>query len=166
VTITKGDEQSVKIITDNNILHRVRTNVINGKLKLFLANGSYNNLHTEAHITVLDLKEIDNSGAGDMYVYNNNDVEVFKVFNSGSASIYLDGNSDELYILNEGSGSIFAFNMLVDNCTIINEGSGEITVTCESNLNVNIEGSGNVFYQGNPVINIQVQGSGSLINEN
>ena len=69
-------------------------------------------------------------------------------------------------IKNEGSGNIFAFDMLANNCKVDNRGSGEVEVTCESNLKVVIEGSGNVYYIGSPVIDVNIKGSGSLINEN
>jgi len=166
VTITKSDEQTVEIIADNNIMQRIRTDVINGKLKLHLADGSYNNVHLEAHITVLDLKAVENSGAGNMHIYNNNDEETFKAINSGSASIYLEGSCDYLDILNEGSGSILGYNMLAENCNIKIEGSGDVEVNCESNLDIRIEGSGVVYYRGNPSINTDISGSGEIINDN
>jgi len=166
VTITKGDEQSLEIIANSNIMSRVKTDVVNGKLKLELENGSYTNVHLEAHITVLDLKEVDNTGAGEMTLFNINDVEEMKVKNSGAANIYVDGTCDDLIVNNEGLGSILAFDMLSVDGTVDNRGSGEVEVTCASNLDVNIEGSGNVYYQGNPTINVHVEGSGSLINDN
>ncbi len=166
VTITIGDEQTVEIIADNNIMRNVRTDVVNGKLKLHLADGNYNNVHLEAHITVLDLKEIENAGAGDMRIYNNTGAEIFKAINSGSANIYLEGSCDNLDILNEGSGNIFGFNMLAENCTIKIKGSGEVEVSCESNLDVKIEGSGSVYYRGNPSIDVNISGSGEVINNN
>jgi hypothetical protein len=166
VTITKGDEQTVEIIADDNIMQHVRTDVINGKLKLHLADGSYNNVHLEAFITVLDLKEIENSGAGDMHIYNNTDVQQFKAINSGSASIYLEGSCNYLDIQNEGSGSIFASVMPAENCHIKIEGSGNVEVNCVSNLDVRIEGSGSVYYRGNPLINTTISGSGKVVNDN
>lgn len=166
VTITKGDEQSVEIIADNNIMHRVRTTLSNGKLNLHLADGSYNNVHLEAHIRVLDLKEIRSSGTGDMHLNEITDTEIFKVNNIGSANIYLDGSCDLLDIQNEGSGTIFAYDMPSENCNIKIEGSGGVEVTCESNLDVRIDGSGNVYYKGNPTIVKDIFGSGHVINDN
>ena len=68
VTITKGNEQSLEIIADDNIISRVKTDVVNGKLKLKLSEGSYRNVHLEAHITMLDLEKIHNSGTGNINV--------------------------------------------------------------------------------------------------
>lgn len=166
VTIIKGTEQTIEIIADDNIMQRVKTTVTNGKLYLYLADGNYKDVHLEAHIKVLDLKEIQNSGAGDMYINNNTDVETFKTFNSGSGNIHLEGSCDNLEIRNEGSGNILAFNMPSENCNIKIEGSGEVEVTCTSNLNVKIEGSGNVYYKGTPSINTDISGSGKVINNN
>jgi len=166
VTITKGDEQAVTIIADNNIIGKVRTSVVNEKLKLYLEDGNYRNVHLEAYITVPELRGIENDGDGDMFVYNNTNAESFTLFNRGSANIYLEGSSHLSDIKNEGSGHIFGFDMLSENCIVKNEGSGDIEVACESNLDVSIEGSGNIYYKGHPLINVSVSGSGEVINDN
>ncbi len=87
-------------------------------------------------------------------------------FNYGADNIYIDGTCDNLIKGNEGSGSIFAFGMMSIHGKVDNIGSGEVEVSCESNLDARIEGSGNVYYQGNPTINVHVEESGSLINDN
>lgn len=166
VNITKGEEQSVEITADDNIMQRVRTDVTNGQLRLYLTDGNYNNVHLEAHITVLDLKEISNSGDGDVYIHNNNDAGVFKTINSGAANIYLEGSCDFLDIQNEGSGTILAYHMPAKECKINIQGSGDIEVICEATLNVKIKGSGNVYYKGTPSINTKISGSGKVIHEN
>lgn len=166
VFITEGDRQSLKIVADNNILHRVKTEVRNGKLKLYLKNGNYRNVHLEAHIKVRNLKEIENSGVGDVHIHNVTNNGKFKAINSGSANIYLDGHCTLLDIHNEGSGNIFAYNMPADKCEIYNEGSGDVEVTCISNLTVRMDGSGNVYYKGRPSIDSQTSGSGRVISKN
>ncbi|WP_186525803.1 head GIN domain-containing protein [Seonamhaeicola sediminis] len=165
VTVTKGSTQSVQIIADDNIINRVQTNVVNGKLKLQLKEGNYSNVHLEAKITVTDLRGVSNSGVGNLYASGITDVDVFEIYNSGSASIYVDGNCRLIDVENEGSGSILAFDMLSESCKIDNTGSGEVEVSCESNLDVTIQGSGNVYYRGTPSININIEGSGSLIKD-
>lgn len=166
LTIIKGDEQLVEIIADDNIMHRVKTDVINGKLILNLEDGTYRNVHIEAHIKVKDLNEIENSGSGDIQLNNITDAGIFKINNSGSANIYLEGSCDALEIQNEGSGNILAYNMPTENCKIKVQGSGEVEVSCASNLTIKIEGSGNVYYKGTPSINSSISGSGKVINAN
>lgn len=166
VFFSQAEEQSVKIVADNNVIHRVRTEVTNGRLKLFLADGHYNKVNLQAHIKVRDLKEIENSGAGDMYIENISRSGTFKTSNSGSGNIYLDGNCNFLDIKNEGSGNTLAFDMTAESCKINLEGSGDVKVTCTSDLRINIEGSGNVYYKGYPSIHSNISGSGRVISKN
>lgn len=166
VTITQGNEQSLEIIADDNIIHRVISKVTDGKLKLYLQDGNYNNIHLQANITVTELTEVKNSGVGNMYVFDTNEVQNFKAMNSGTADIFLQGSCNHLDMNNNGSGNIYAFEMLSDNCKIYNEGAGEIEVNCTSNLDITIVGSGNVHYIGAPQIVASVEGSGEIINEN
>ncbi|MBP0904068.1 head GIN domain-containing protein [Mariniflexile gromovii] len=166
VYITKGNEQSVEIIADDNIMHRVKTKVSNGKLKLHLLDGNYNNTHLKAYITVKNLSQVENFGAGDIHLFNNYEVEVFKVINSGSASVFLEGSCEFLDIRNEGSGNIFAYEMEGSKVSTKTIGAGDIEVTCKSQLFVKIEGSGSLYYRGAPLISTNISGSGKVINDN
>ncbi|MDN3725337.1 head GIN domain-containing protein [Aequorivita sp. SDUM287046] len=166
VFFSQAEAQSVKIVADNNIMHRVKTEVVNGRLKLYMADGKYNKVNLQAHIKVRDLKEIENSGAGDMYIENIIRNGTFKSSNSGSGNIYLDGNCTFLDIKNEGSGNTLAFDMPAESCKINLEGSGDVEVTCISDLRINLEGSGNVYYKGYPSIHSNISGSGRVISKN
>lgn len=166
VYLSEGEGQSVKIIADNNVLHRVKTEVKNGKLRLYLLDGTYNKVNLEAHIKVRRLKEMENSGSGDVYINNIRQNGTFKTLNSGSGNIYLNGYCTFLDINNEGSGNILAFEMPTDSCKIKTEGSGDVEVNCKSDLRVQIEGSGNVYYKGEPTIDSTISGSGRIINKN
>ena len=66
----------------------------------------------------------------------------------------------------EGSGYIFGFNFLVNDCNVKIEGYGDVEVNCSNSLDVVIEGSGNVYYKDFPAINASITGSGEVINNN
>lgn len=166
VTITKGNEQKVEIIADDNVVKSVQTSVRNGKLRLHLSKGSFRNVHLEARITILDLVQIENSGSGDVHINNNTGVENYKVINSGSANIYSEGNCEFLDIKNEGSGNVFMYDMPARNSKIVIQGSGQVAIRCEDNLDVKIEGSGNLYFKGQPSISKNISGSGKVINDN
>lgn len=161
--ISKGETQSLKIIADDNVVHRVKSEVRNGKINLFLADGNYNNVQIEAHIVVVNLKEIHNSGVGEVKAINLAQDDTFKIFNSGAANIYLEGYAQSFDVKNEGSGRIFAFNMPSTKCNIHIQGSGDVEITCAQSLRVLIEGSGNVYYKGSPHISSSIYGSGEVI---
>ena len=168
VNITQGTEQSIEIIANDNIIHKVKTSVVNNELKLYLDsdNDNYRDIYLQANIAVTRLNGLNNSGAGNMYVHNIEEEGSFSIRNSGSADIIIDGSASILNSKNEGSGSIYGFGFFIEDCSIKIEGSGSFEINCSDNLDVDIEGSGNVFYKGSPNINTAISGSGSVINVN
>lgn len=166
--ITQGTEQSLEIIANDNIIHKVKTSVVNNELKLYLDsdNDNYRDIYLQANIVVTSLNGLKNSGAGNMYVNNIEEDGSFSIRNSGSADITIQGSASNLDVKNEGSGSIYGFGFFVNDCTIKIEGTGSFEINCSDNLDVDIEGSGNVFYKGYPNINTTISGSGSVINVN
>jgi len=166
VNIIQGVTQSVEVIADNNIINKVNTSVANGELRLYLDDGNYQNISLEVNITALRINGLKNSGAGNIDVYGADEEGEFRVNNSGSADIFIEGSAESLDIKNEGSGNIMSSNFLVDDCSVEIDGSGDVEVNCSDNLNVEIDGSGNVYYKGNPIIDVDISGSGQVINDN
>jgi len=166
VNITQGETQSVEVIADNNVIHKVNTEVVDNELRLYLDDGNYQGVNLEVNIVALRINGINNSGAGNMYLYNVDETGEFKVNNSGSAGILIEGSAASLSVKNEGSGSIASFDFLVNNSNVEIEGSGDVEVNCSDNLNVEIDGSGSVYYKGSPSINVNISGSGEVINDN
>jgi hypothetical protein len=167
VTITQGTTQSVEITADDNIIGQVRTRVNNNELQLYLDEDyNYRSIALQANITVANLNSLRNFGVGDMYIHDIDNNGTFSIENEGSGNIEIDGVSTSLIIGNQGSGDIFGFDFLVNDCTIDIEGSGDVEISCSDNLDVDIQGSGDVYYKGNPTITTRISGSGNVINAN
>jgi hypothetical protein len=168
VHITQGATQSVEIIADDNVIHKVTTRVVNNELELSFDsnNDSYDDISLQANIVVTRLNGLKNSGIGNIYATDIEESGSFSIVNSGAGNITLNGSAPGLNLKNEGSGNIFGFNFLVDDCDVDNEGAGLVETHCSDHLNVSIEGSGYVFYRGNPIIDVNISGSGRLIDAN
>ncbi|MGB5431058.1 head GIN domain-containing protein [Eudoraea sp.] len=163
VNITQGPTQSLEIIADDNIISRVKTRVSDGQLKIYLEDGNYRNIYLEANITVADLNGIKNEGTGDITVFELQSDGIMEIENIGSGNIAIAGYTDNLYIKNEGSGTINGAEFMAAIVEARIEGSGDCEVYCTESLNVNIEGSGNVYYKGSPTMIIDISGSGQVI---
>ena len=163
VNITQGPTQSLEIIADDNIIGRVKTAVSDGQLKIYLEDGNYKNTYLEANITVADLNEIKNEGTGDITVFELQSSGTMEIENIGTGNIAVAGYTDNLTILNVGSGTINGAEFMAANVELRIEGSGDCEVYCTESLNVNIEGSGNVYYKGSPSVTIDISGSGQVI---
>ena len=163
VNITQGPTQSLEIIADDNIIDRVKTAVSDGLLKIYLEDGNYKNTYLEANITVADLNGIKNKGTGDITVFELQNAGIMEIENIGTGNIAIAGYTDNLTIINEGSGTINCAEFMAANTDLRIEGSGDSEVYCTESLKVNIEGSGNVYYKGSPSMIIDISGSGKVI---
>ena len=167
VTITQGTSQSIEIIADDNIMHKVKTKVVNNELRLYLDDdNSYRDINLQANIAVPRVNGIKNSGAGNVTIYDVMEDGSFNVFNSGSGNISIDGYAESLSIKNEGSGNFYGFLFDINICNVDISGSGNGEVSCVDNLDIHIKGSGDVYYLGSPSIEADISGSGKIIDAN
>ncbi len=69
--ITQGDFQSVEIIADDNIIHKVKTNVVNNELRLYLDDDdNYGDIFVQVNIIVPSINSIKNSGTGNIAIFD------------------------------------------------------------------------------------------------
>lgn len=167
LTVTQGEEQGVHIMTDDNVIGHVKTEVENGVLKLYLESGiNYKNIDLVVAISSVNLNGLKNQGSSTIAITTGDDNELFYVTNEGSGNIEFSGASQELIINNEGSGRLSGFLFTVSKCTIGIIGSGNVEISCTEEMDVTIEGSGNVLYKGTPTITANIEGSGKVVNRN
>jgi hypothetical protein len=181
VFLTRGENPSIEIKTDDNILPVIKTEVTDRKL--VISHKNYNPRPTTLNyfITVNDLKGIavsgsaditsdsklvsenfsaDISGSGDMRLeleVGNLDSDI-----SGSGTMRFSGKTDSLAASITGAGNIRAFDMQAKNVSLKITGSGDCEVNASETLNVKITGSGDVKYKGSPQISRKVTGSGKI----
>ena len=166
VTITQGDFQSVEITADDNIIQRVKTEVVDNELRLYLDDRNYKGISLKANIVAERINGIKNSGIGNVLISNVDEGGNFNVDNSGTGNISITGIAESLTLYNEGDGTFRGFQFAVSDCDIEIFGSGDCEVFASRTLNVNIEGSGDVYYKGTPSIDVDISGSGQVINAN
>jgi hypothetical protein len=185
VVLTKGEQHTVEIRTDDNIMPLIETEVANGNL--VISQGNYNLKPTtlDFEITVKELKGISISGSGDVTgksrfvtddffakISGSGDMALeLDVVNletgiSGSGSMNLAGKTDRHDASISGSGKINAFDMDAKKVSLKVSGSGDCKVVATETLNTKISGSGDVFYKGHPQVNSKISGSGSLESRN
>ncbi|MDM9632685.1 head GIN domain-containing protein [Robiginitalea aurantiaca] len=166
VTITQGNSQSVEVIADDNIIRRVKTEVVNNELRLYLDDNNYEDISLKANIVAKRINGIKNTGVGNIEISNVDEGGSFEVFNSGTGNIAIQGNAESLMLQNEGTGKFNGFLFTVSNCNVEIIGSGDCEVHAISTLNVDIEGSGDVYYKGTPALEVNISGSGKVIDAN
>lgn len=184
VYLTTGNNYSVKVEADDNLLHYIETDISGNKLRIRTARG-YNlrpsstmkvyvsapkysvvsssgsgNVYGQAEIVSDDDLDVNISGSGNIDL----DVKAAKVSAdiSGSGSITLDGEADAISSSIAGSGDIKAANLKTRDASVHIAGSGNADLQAEEKLDVEIAGSGDVRYAGDAKVNSHIAGSGSV----
>jgi hypothetical protein len=180
--ITQGEEESLTIEADDNIMPIIKANVFWEELKI-----SFNRGYTFApstaikfHLTVVDLDEISLSGAGnidcedfstevlqfDVSGAGNVDFDIeaerVEVIVSGAGNIIMSGKVDSQEIEIDGAGKYNGEDLKSRQCEIRISGAGSATVNVSELLDVEINGIGNVYYTGSPNVNPDISGLGKV----
>ena len=173
----------VDLFGDSNILPIIETTVTNKNLLVTVANDQcYTTQQTlEVTLSAPVVKSITLNGAGEIKA-NNIVQDELHLITSGSAILNSSlnvgilsttitgegnaqflGSADKASLTISGSGSILASVLIVDECTIVISGTGDVRVHAESKLNVTISGAGSVYYTGDPALTTNITGTGQVV---
>jgi len=180
--ITQGDEESLVIEADDNIIPLIRADVSGGRLTIGFKRG-YSFIPAakiKFHLTVIDLDEISISGAGDINCddFNTDELEFnisgvgdidfninaerIETTSSGAGDITLTGKVDSQDIDISGVGKYDAEELESRECSISLSGAGSVTVNASEELDISISGVGNVYYAGSPHVKKDISGLGRV----
>ena len=185
VILTRGENQNVRVNTDDNIMPHIQTEVKNGKL---LISHERNNLRPTVlkfHITVANLEGVSISGSGDINgndefnsdsfyadIAGSGDIAIkvsadrLESNISGSGSIHLSGSANSYDTTITGSGDVDAFELRARDSSVVITGSGNCRISVSDTLRAKITGSGDVLYKGQPQISQSITGSGKVKDRN
>jgi len=185
--IEQGDEESLTIEAEDNILPFITTEVSGNTLKIGFKTGI--NITTnitptkniEFYLRVKDLDSISASGSGSINCsglstdnlsiktsgsrkvdMSNLKATSIDINSSGSVNITLTGTTDNQNIKTSGASKYFAEELKSKSCIIDASGSSEIIVNVSDDLNVTISGSTKVTYVGSPTITQKTSGSAAI----
>ncbi len=183
--IIQDGTESLTIVTDDNIMPYVTSEVSAGLLRVGMDFGVRTFLPSKMHVSlhVKDLSAISTSGSwnvtsssiqgnalsieisgtGDV-VIDELTVNELDAAVSGSGSIDLTGEAKTEIINISGSGKITTGDFRAQDVTVSISGTGNGTVWATHTLTVEVSGSGKVNYYGSPQVSFNQSGSGKVIN--
>jgi hypothetical protein len=169
VIIQIGDQESLRIEAEDNLMQYFETDVRGGILRIGTTPATINLRPTEPvhfFLTVKDLERVSISGSGDIQVPDLETNE-FSVDIGGSGDVSMgDLNADRLEIDIGGSGDVNTARVKVSTFKVNINGSGDITLgeLDADNLSLDINGSGNLRIDDGTVVDqeIDVNGSGNF----
>ncbi|MEZ4868029.1 MAG: head GIN domain-containing protein [Caldilineaceae bacterium] len=184
VIITQGEEESLTVETDDNLMPHIVTTVSGGTLHLGQRNEPFNILDPTQltfRVQVKDLTGVDISGSGSVSagaittdrlaldISGSGTIKLEQLTAdqvtatiSGSGSAQMAGTAPQSTIEISGSGATRFGDLRSDQIDINVSGSGTATVWAMETLDVHLSGSGSVSYYGNPTVNSSASGSGTV----
>jgi hypothetical protein len=184
LVIEMGDQESLRIEAEDNLLEHFRTEVSGGELRIGTDLGT-NVIPTKVvnfYLTVTELESVTLSGVGNIEVPNT-EVVHFSVTISGAGAVNVDdleatslevqisglgsltieeGEVDDQEIHISGGGSYSAKDLDSAQAEVSVEGLGSASIRVRDSLTVNISGGGSVEYIGDPTVDQSVSGVGHV----
>jgi hypothetical protein len=163
VVIKQGEENSVRVEADDNVIGEVSTDVEHGVLNIGMKIDRHHDLTVKVYVTTRDLDLVRLSGAGEIESAEDLKLEDLKCSLTGAGSISLKGSCRNLEVNVTGVGSVSNGGLVSETCraSVTGVGSAEVNVTRE--LDASVSGVGKISYEGNPRdVKKSVSGLGSV----
>jgi hypothetical protein len=182
LTIVQGDEESLTITTDDNLLEHIGSVVSDQKLRIGPERASLRPTRGIDYVLHLKgLRRLDLSGSlsaiaealttesVSLHISGSGKIRIGKLETdwcethvSGSGRVELAGDAATQKLRVSGSGDYGAADLRSQSAEIQISGSGDATVWVASQLDVAISGSGSIGYFGDPKTSSSVSGSGKV----
>ena len=184
ITVSKGSTESLIIEADEAIMSKVRSEVRNGVLHLYLDDErKVKNVKTlKASVVMKNLDKVSLSGACKLTANDQFTPDRFKGNCSGASSLTLNVNTGELSIDASGvskiqmkanvtgdakldvsgTSKVQADDFVVKTATIESSGTSKVTVNVAETLNANSSGASTIEYKGSPAIQANTGGASKI----
>ncbi len=161
VELATAPQQGVVVEADDNIVARVRTEVVDGVLAVGLEPGSYRDMTLVVRVAAPALDRVELSGAGRVEG-NVGEPDELQVRLEGSGELVLAGAAERASLDLVGAGAIHAYELGTARCSVALGGAGSVEVTVAEHLDAEVTGAGSIRYDGAPTVDQTVTGVGSV----
>ena len=149
ILVNCGEEPSLHISGDENILPLITTRISKGILRIESDSTFETKADSEIIINVKSLKEFTFDGVGETVIQNVNS-EKFTCNINGVGSCDLKGKVKSFNISVNGVGSVNARQLIADDVVANLNGVGSVKLYAKNSLDASVNGIGGLTYFGNP----------------
>jgi len=156
-----GGKPSLTISADENLLPLIRTDVIDGTLRV----DSKESLRPTRDITII----LSSSALAEVHLTGGNNLQArqvsgpqLKLRSTGASDITVDGAVTTLDVTMTGASKLDAKSLQARNATLSLTGASDADVNVTDKLKVSVTGAGSLTYSGNPTLDQRVTGAGSI----
>ncbi|MBN2461964.1 MAG: DUF2807 domain-containing protein [Candidatus Cloacimonetes bacterium] len=181
--ITQGEEESIKVIADENLLEYIKTEIYDNTLRIYTDANIRHAKSKEVHLVYKQLRKINISSAGDVEGTNRMkadeldldlssagnlslDVEAVKIWCSISSAgdVNLSGTVDELEADLSSAGDLNAYDLVARKAHVNVSSAGNAKICATEEVDLNASSAGDIYYKGDPkTIRTNKSSAGSII---
>ena len=149
ILVNCGEEPSIHISGDENILPLITTRISKGILRIESDSTFETKADSEIIINIKSLKDFTFDGVGKTVIDNLNE-DKFNCNINGVGSCELKGKVESFYVSVNGVGSVNAKQLIADDVVANLNGVGSVKLYAKNSLNASVNGVGGLTYFGNP----------------
>ncbi len=149
VYVRVGDEPSLEVDADDNLLRLITTKVRGNKLIIEQRKNLRSSRDIVVRVSTPDLNEVGASGANEIFVKGINSRD-FKVSMSGACEFEADGETQFLDVDISGAGYVNTKDLYADEVKIDISGAASADVYASDFLDAQVSGAGSINYYGDP----------------
>ena len=162
VRITQGDQPSLQLQGDDNLLELVSTEVSGSRLNIDTTESVRPNLPLEVDIVMVALEELAVSGAAEVTIVDLRS-ETFSFVCSGACRAQISGQTQHANILVSGAGNVNALELHADVVEVTISGAGRVSICANEQIDASVSGAGRIRYGCDPEeVNMSVDGVGEI----
>ncbi len=162
VVATIGDETSVSVEADDNLIELVTTEVVDGALVVDVSRSLNTRGPLTVTVTAPIIDEVVADGAGDIRLDAGNLGDRLRIEATGAGDVVARGEVAELDVEADGAGDVDAEALSAMTATVTAEGVGDVAVGQTETLDVTADGVGDVRYSGSPELSVRNDGLGDV----
>jgi Putative auto-transporter adhesin, head GIN domain len=185
--LSAGNEEAVAVsASDNKFKEAIRTEVVNGQLKIYYDGdkgwNNWKNRQLRVYVSFKDLQSVEAAGASDVQVsgvisvpslYLNLSgasdfkgavaVNDLKLSLSGASDVTIKGTATKVDIESSGASDVKGYELTAEYCTAKASGASDIHITVTKELSAHASGASDIKYKGEAVIKEQHTGGASSV---
>jgi len=163
VTLVAGQEPSLELSGDDNLLELVETRRRGRRLEISMAPGSYS--FREPLVVRIGVSSLSRATVGGVCTVTLTDLSGgdLQLVADGASSVTASGRASDLDVETNGAADVDLLGLEAEDVEVGINGSGTVKLHATAGLRVEINGSGTVVYAGAPrVTAVEISGSGSV----
>ncbi len=184
--LSQGEEAVAVSASDPDTKNRIRTEVVDGVLKIYMENSglhwSWGNKKLRAYVSARNLDQLTASGGSDVFLQGTIkletlavslsggsdfkgqvDIRTLSLHQSGGSDVNISGVAGSLKVDASGGSDLHGYDLSTETCDIEASGGSDARITVNKELSVSASGGSDVHYKGSGVIrNMHTSGSSSI----